>query len=258
MARSKFLKVLACEVASREIGFAAAQALNMVDAEFLPVGHHDEPKKGHADLQTRVDAVPQGKYDAILVGYGICNLILEGLRASHTPLVIPRAHDCITLFLGSKERYQQVFNTCPGTYYFTAGWLDFPERKARAKGTPEPTDEVASQASPFSLGKSYAELVAKYGEENARYLIEVTDRWTQTYQRGMLIDFPFHQRLALREKVSELCRRHGWKFDEMPGDLGLLQRWLDGQWESNDFLIVQPGEVVYAAYNDHVIEARKV
>ena len=257
MIRPLHLKVLAFEVACREIGYAAAQAVTIVDAEFLPVGHHDEPKKGHADLRARIDAVPEGRYDAILIGYGICNLMLQGLKAGRTKLVIPRAHDCITLFLGSKERYQQVFNNCPGTYYFTAGWLEFPQRKARAKGGVEAADEVASQASPFSLGKSFADMVAKYGEENARYLLEVTERWTQTYQRGTLIDFPFGQRLELWAKVEEICRQHGWQFDQLTGDLGLLQRWLDGQWDSTDFLIVQPDESVYAVYNDHVIEARK-
>jgi hypothetical protein len=168
------LKVIACEVACREIGFAAAHSPNIVDFEFLPVGHHDDPKNGHQDLQTRVNAAPPGRYDAILVGYGICNLMLNGLSTRHTPLVIPRAHDCITFFLGSKERYQEVFNTCPGTYYFTAGWLEFSQRKARAQGSTLSADEVSAQTSPFALGKTYAELVSKYGEENASYLVEVT------------------------------------------------------------------------------------
>ncbi len=251
-----YLKILACEVACREIGFAAAHSPNMVDMEFLPVGHHDDPQHGRLDLQARVNSAPEGKYDAILVGYGICNLMLNGLAAHRTPLVIPRAHDCITFFLGSKERYHQVFHACPGTYYFTAGWLEFPQRKARANGSQSAGEEVGAQASPFALGKSYAELVAKYGEENARYLLEVTERWTQSYQRGLLIHFDFNQRLELREKVAEICRRHGWSMDELKGDLGLLQRWVDGAWNENDFLIVPPGQAVYPSYNDHVIEAR--
>jgi hypothetical protein len=254
--QTKHLKVLACEVACREIGFCAARSPNIVDAEFLPVGHHDEPKKGHLDLQSRIQAIPGGRYDAILVGYGICNLMLSGLAAHQVPLVIPRAHDCITFFLGSKDRYQEVFNQCPGTYYFTAGWLEFPQRKARAQGSQVPTDEVGAQASPFALGKTFAELVAKYGEDNARYLLEVTEQWTQKYQRGLFIQFDFEQGLGLSERVAEICRQHGWQMSELKGDLGLLQRWLDGQWDATDFLVVQPGQAVSPTYNGQIIEAR--
>ncbi len=251
----KFLKVLACEVACREIGFAAAHSPNTVDLEFLPVGHHDNPKQGRVDLQSRIDAIPAGRYDAILVGYGICNLMLNGLTTRHTPLVIPRAHDCITFFLGSKERYQQVFDACPGTYYFTAGWLEVPVRKLRAQGQPTAAEELAAQSSPFSLGKSYAQLVEKYGEENARYLLEVTERWTQYYQRAVCIGFPFSEKLGIAERVKEICQHHGWEMDALEGDMRLMQRWLDGAWAAADFLIVQPGEAVVPTYNEHIVEA---
>ncbi len=98
-----FLKVIACEIAHREICFAAARSRNLMDLEFLPQGHHDRPCVGRAHVQECIDAVPAGKFDAILIGYGLCSNILVGLTTQHTPLVIPRAHDCITFFLGSKE-----------------------------------------------------------------------------------------------------------------------------------------------------------
>jgi hypothetical protein len=37
--------------------------------------------------------------------YGLCNLALTSLRARAVPVVVPRAHDCITLYLGSRQRY---------------------------------------------------------------------------------------------------------------------------------------------------------
>ncbi len=95
----------------------------MGDLEFLTQGYHDIPATGRVEIQKLIDAVPAGKYDAILLGYGLCSNILTGVTCSHTRLVIPRAHDCITFFLGSKERYQRCFGERPGTYYFTSGWL---------------------------------------------------------------------------------------------------------------------------------------
>ena len=124
-----FYKVIACEIAFRELCYAAAQSRNLIDLEFLTQGYHDIPGTGRAEIQKRIDAVPAGKYDAILLGYGLCSTILTGLTTAHTPLVIPRAHDCITFFLGSKERYQECFNAKPGTYYYTSGWLECAKRR---------------------------------------------------------------------------------------------------------------------------------
>ncbi len=95
-----FYKVIACEIAFRELCYAAAQSRNLIDFEFLTQGYHDIPATGRTEIQKRIDAVPAGRYEAIVLGYGLCSNILTGLTTAHTPLVIPRAHDCITFFLG--------------------------------------------------------------------------------------------------------------------------------------------------------------
>src|SRR5262249_55290800 len=97
------LKVIACEIAKRELEHVAARSKSSIDFEFLPQGYHDVPAAGGQQIQRHIDAVTDGKYDAIVLSYGLCGKILEGLRCAHTQLVIPRAHDCITFFLGSKE-----------------------------------------------------------------------------------------------------------------------------------------------------------
>ena len=60
----------------------------------------------------------------MLFGYGLCGMGLVGLTARPKPVVIPRAHDCITLFLGSRERYLEYFNAHPGVYFKTTGWIE--------------------------------------------------------------------------------------------------------------------------------------
>jgi len=39
-------------------------------------------------------------------------------------VALPRAHDCITLFLGGKERYLDYFDNHPGAYFKTSGWIE--------------------------------------------------------------------------------------------------------------------------------------
>src|ERR1041384_3763384 len=111
-----FLKVIACQIALREICHVGASARHTVDLEFVTQGLHDRPSAGREELQKRIDAVPPNKYDAILVGYALCGNITAQLTTAHTPLVIPRGHDCITFFLGSKERYQRQSEDHPGSY----------------------------------------------------------------------------------------------------------------------------------------------
>ncbi|WP_373657747.1 DUF1638 domain-containing protein [Sporomusa acidovorans] len=36
---------------------------------------------------------------------------------------MPRVHDCISLFLGSRERYNCLSKEEIGTLYFTCGWM---------------------------------------------------------------------------------------------------------------------------------------
>ena len=109
---AQLLKVIACEIAFREISFLAAQSRHAIDVEFVTQGLHDHPNQGREEVQRRIDAVPAGKYNAILLGYGLCGNIIRDLTTPHTPLVIPRAHDCITFFLGSRDSISSNSPNC--------------------------------------------------------------------------------------------------------------------------------------------------
>ena len=96
--------LIACAVISRECYHCAAVSDNIIDIRILDKDLHDMgERKMSAILQDAIDAVDTEKYDAILLGYGLCNNGVRGLRST-LPLVIPRAHDCITLLLGSKDK----------------------------------------------------------------------------------------------------------------------------------------------------------
>ena len=251
-----FYKVIACEIAFREICYAAATSRNLIDTEFLNQGYHDIPATGRAEIQKRIDAVPAGKYDAILLGYGLCSTILTGLTTAHTQLVIPRAHDCITFFLGSKERYQECFNAKPGTYYYTSGWLECAKRRGVA--APIQSGAWMPTGANSSLRATYEQWVTKYGEDQAQYLLEEMSRWTASYSHGTFITFGFVEHLKLREEVQKICKERGWDYDELPGDLSLFNKLIEGEWAEADFLIVPPGQRVIATNDEKVIGTEPV
>jgi hypothetical protein len=135
------LKALACEVFARQVYAAAAESPCVVDVELLDKGLHRDANELRAALQARIDAVPPGRFDAVALVYGLCNRGTEGLIARHAPLVLPRAHDCITLFLGSRQRYLAEFDANPGTYYYSTEWVERGASAAlEAAGAPDVGD----------------------------------------------------------------------------------------------------------------------
>ena len=118
----------------------------------------------------------------------------------HTPLVIPRAHDCITLFLGSKERYTKRFEESPGTYYYSSGWI---ERKdgSTEQGNMRMINEEAKK-------KRFDSYVEKYGLDNAQYLVEMESQWATNYNSMALIDLGSGTREIYRnftQQVAKCC-----------------------------------------------------
>ncbi|HVO71935.1 MAG TPA: DUF1638 domain-containing protein, partial [Aggregatilineaceae bacterium] len=116
---------LTCEALARSVYAAAAESPHTISVRLYHQGLHNTPKRLRRTLQDEIDAIQPGECDAILLAYGICGTSTLGLAARHTPLVIPRTHDCIALYLGSHRRYLEEFNAHPGTYWYS---LDFLER----------------------------------------------------------------------------------------------------------------------------------
>ena len=244
------LKVIACEVVARELYYAAAGSRNAVDIVLLPQGLHDNSDLCRSRLQELIDAPDPDRYDAVLLGYGLCNNAVAGVRAGTLPLIIPRAHDCITLLLGSKERYAKLFGEVPGTYWYSSGWLECRHRRGDRI---EPRQN--SGLGPLYKGAEWDGLVAKYGEDNARYLIEFMGHWEDHYTRGVLIEFDFTRHLRLDDEVRRICREKGWEFLTVAGDLALIRVGLDGPWDDGQFLTLDPGCAVRPSYNETVIAA---
>jgi hypothetical protein len=249
----KYFKVVACEIAARELYHCAARSSNLIDLEFLTQGYHDTPNIGKNEIQKRIDDVPAGKYDGILLGYALCSTILSGLTTSHTPVVVPRAHDCITLFLGSKERYQDCFTGRPGTYYFSSGWLEYARRRGD-KGWSWGGSSVPASAN-LNFKPAYDKWVQKYGEDQAKYLLEEMSRWTDNYSHGTLITFDFLKDLNLHEQVRQICKDKHWQYEEIEGDLRLFERLLEGDWPESDFLVLRPGHKLVPTFDEQVVSA---
>lgn len=244
-------KLISCEVFYREMLATAAAARPMVDVEFLPKGLHDigaEPMR--ARIQAVLNAVDESRYDAVLFGYGLCNNGLAGLESRSIPLVLPRAHDCITLFLGGKERYLRYFNNNPGVYFKTTGWMERGEN-------PDELSQLSIQRR-TGMDMQWDELVVKYGEDNARYIWDTLCDDTHNYGQFTFIEMGVEPNDSYVNKTRSDAEERGWKFAVERGDIGLIERMLNGEWDAREFLVVPPGHRVVADYTENIISAEPV
>jgi hypothetical protein len=240
------LKLIACEVLFREMCNAVARAPHQVDLDVLPKGLHDLGATAmRTELQHRVDGAGSS-YDAVVFGYALCGNGLLGIEARAIPLVLPRAHDCIALLMGSRQRYQQYFDTHPGTYFRSTGWL-------------ERGQSIVQLARPrAAAGYSLEELVARYGEDNGRYLYEEMNRYQTAYCRLTFIETGLEPDNTHERRAREEAAGRNWSFEKIAGDSNLFHRLVAGDWDPADFLVVPPGCRVAARYDDNIIGIERI
>ncbi len=223
------LQFIVCKVIQREAYYCAARSPNIVDVAVMRQGLHNEPEKLRSEVQKALDATTdiQGKpYDASLLGYGLCSNGIVGLSAK-IPLIVPRGHDCITLLLGSKDKYKEYFDNHRGVYWFSPGWIESDMQPGKER-----------------FERTLKEYVEKFGEDNAKYLMETEQNWMREYNWAAYIDWGFANAEQERQFTKKAAEFLGWNYDALKGDSGLMQRLVDGRWDEKEFLVVQPGQKI--------------
>lgn len=247
-------KFIGCEIIYREACFLAATGRHRVDVEFLLKGLHDLPRADmQAKVQSAIDAVdPAAGYEAILLGYARCNDGLAGAAARGIPLVIPRAHDCITFFFGSRANYGEYFDSHPGTYFLTTGWSERNQFGQSGYSTPAYGRQGIMAA--LGLTEPYEDMVAKYGKENADFIIESLGGWQKNYSRSLYLTMGVCDESAYVDRGAAEAKERNWQFEVRPGEWSLLKKLFDGQWD-DDFVLVRPGQHLVARNDDRVLAA---
>jgi hypothetical protein len=219
------LKLILCKVLKHEVQYCLARCPNKIEIIEIEQGLHNTPEKLRSELQRQLDAGHDG-FDAVLLGYGLCGNGALGLTCP-IPLVIPRAHDCITLLLGSRRRHEEYSRQYPGSYIYTRGWIE--------------ESHTPSRQNDRALLEEYRQ---KYGDDNAAYLMEMQQLWRRQYRRAVFIDWELPDRDAFIQYTKDAADYLSWEFGQLRGDSRLLQNLLDGQWDERDFLVLPPGEPI--------------
>jgi len=207
--------VIACNIMKDELLHFDSNGVSFV---FLEQSLHRTPQKMRPIIQEEIDKAVGQDWDSIILSYGLCSNGILGVKAIRQSIVIPRVHDCISLFLGSHERYMEEHSKEPGTYYLTKGWIE--EGK-----------------SPLGTLEEYSQ---RYGRETAEWVIREE---LKNYTRIALVDVGLKITDAHREHAKENARFLNLKYEEIKGSLEYFEKMLKGAWEKG-FLILNAGEEV--------------
>jgi len=233
------LAVIACDVLEDETRHLARAMPHVREIIMLPQGLHKEPLRLQREVQSAIDraeALPH--VEAIVLVYGLCSRGVENLRHARCPLIMARAHDCVTLFLGSKERYAAYAREHPGTYWYTPGWI-----------------KTGTQPGPDRAGYLRASYAGKFEADDIDYLVDMDRQGLVHYTRAAYVD------LAVGETTQGIAyTRHcaeclGWSCEEVPGDASLLHDLLAASWDEARFLVVPPHYLIRLTANDNIVEA---
>jgi hypothetical protein len=231
--------VLACSVFEREIALHACGAKHIAEVRFFEIGLHDQPDRLRSTLQANLDDL-DGRTDieAVALCYGLCGLGTVGLAPLRHRCVIPRAHDCITLFMGGKEAYAAHQRRCATCYYYTPGW----NRGRRVPG-------------PEALEATRADLTARFDADDVEYLLEETRRQWAMHDTATYIDLGTDDTETEAAYARKCAEELGWRFEHLRGDPALLRDLLWGNWDAARFQIVEPGAKLEHAPDERIMRS---
>jgi len=188
---------------------------------FTDYGLHKVPTKLNKALQEHLDGIAEPSL--VVLGFGLCGNGLKNLKAGQHYLLVPRADDCIALLLGSYSAYRKEFDSYPGTYYLSKGWLE-------------------SGSNPLS---EYEQYVERLGAENAMW---VMDQQYQHYRRLVLVAHSEEDMAKYRPKaleVARFCERWGMRYEEILGSENYVRKLANAAANLNqadeEFIVVPPG-----------------
>jgi hypothetical protein len=188
---------------------------------FTDYGLHRIPSKLNKKLQEIIDGIEQPSL--VVLGFGLCGNGLNNIRAGKHILLVPRADDCIALLLGSYAAYRKEFDSSPGTYYLSKGWLE-------------------SGSNPLS---EYHEYEKRLGSEKAMW---VMDQQYQHYKRLVFVahtqeDLAQYRAVAL--DVAKFCERWGMDYQEILGTDSYMRQLVEIASSldkaDDEFIVIPPG-----------------
>jgi len=246
MQRKKF-KLISCEVFTRTVSRIIADSPHTIDPVFTPKEAHEYPDYLQTLIQKEIEkadyAEEPNTYDAVLLCLGLCGNATSGVQAGKIPLIIPRAHDCCTIFLGSITNFKQHFEDNLSASWASPGYMERGSHSDRALMAPGEEKNTLE----------WQNLVNEYGEENAQYVWETIHPVIKQSEFCFINDNEYPRNNEFRQKAEQTSEEQQIKLKELEGNNRLITMLLKGDWPDKEFLKVRPGNKIQALYDMNTI-----
>lgn len=207
--------VLACAVFREELELLAPPTARI---SYLEQSLHRTPHIMAEAIQRELDRLEPGSVDKVVLAYGLCSNGIVGVKATRGKLLIPKAHDCIALFLGSFQRYREEHQKAPGTYYLTPGW-------------------IREKKDPLGVMAEYTERISP---EDAEWCMREE---LKHYTRVVLVDTGLVPIEPSRPRAQKNADFFGLSYEELQGSQVLMESFFNGEPEHH-FFVIEHGETV--------------
>ena len=247
----RYFKILSCKIFQRELSQVIPSCPNALDVTFMQQDLHAYPNLLREALQREIDLIEAGSdphsnkkcfehAEAILLCYGLCSNALVGIKSKRIPLVIPRAHDCVTHFMGSKERYADYFEKVKGTFFYTHGWLD-----------------LGLEVGQSDIERKRSEYMERFDgdEDTVEYLLNMDKEMYKNYHYITYITWPGLPNESGIDAAEKLAAKSGMELLRYEGTSRLMADMVNGNWNEEDFLILKPGQTLQPSYDSMVIKS---
>jgi hypothetical protein len=121
-------------------------------------------------------------------------------------------------------------------------------------------DAISSTASRLlGTDKTFDDYVRLYGEENARYIVETMSASLDQSESDTIafIDVPETRNPAHAAECRRRAEAEGKRYVQLEGSVRLIRKLVFGEWDDDDFLIVEPGRRIIGVYDlDEVVRAQ--
>ncbi len=244
-------KLIGCKLIQREIASIIAKTDNIVDVTLIRQDYHQTPEILREVLQREIDEIDsnESKYtndltlndiDAILIAYGLCSNATVGIHSSKYKVVIPKAHDCSTLLMGSKEAYSSFFAENGGSYVYSRGWM-----------------ELGINEDEMRLERLRAEYMKKFEDEDTvEYLLDMEREMLKNYDTATFLNWPGFTPPEYEDRVKEIAKHHNWKYKKVDGNDSLISDLIEGRWSPDRFVVLDPGQEITPSYDEEVIKVK--
>ena len=192
--------VVCCRVLEAEMKKVVRDFPEVSHFEVMEWGLHIDPDLLLETVTEKIVAL-QEKVDAIVLGYGRCQILDKLPENFKIPVFRLQGDDCIGVLLG-QEQYEKALLEEGGTWFFTPGWTE------------------------LGMDFIFYELqVSRLGEKGLDPM-QLAKRMLKDFTRGLFVEVNSEDREALEKKAREISKTFNLRFEKIPGSLSVLHHTL--------------------------------